>query len=145
MYPHFSLLWILFRIDFKYAVSTYNCRRATCRFAHLSRHYTQLWAEVGRETRLGCLFPACACVIVSHVPCSMLWLSKRLFSLPFAFQFRHITISFSFSAVFRTVLPLRNIVTVFHIYFFEDTALFRSYTWHGERLPFGNAVMALLL
>lgn len=67
---------------------------AACRLAHLSRHYAQIGVESGLLVYFRLLRLYCQ-------PCPMLWLSKRLFSLPFAFQFRRFAISFS--ALFRAV------------------------------------------
>lgn len=100
---------------------------------------------------LGCLFPACAPLLsaMSHVPCPMLWLSKRFFSLPFAFQFHNFTISpfchfcFFFSCFSRCPSSTKHCDSAPPYIFF----LFRSHTpcVHRERFPFGIAVMALLL
>lgn len=102
--------------------TTAHMPHAARRFAHLSRHYTQLGVEVGLLVyfRLLCLY--CQ-------TCPMLWLSKRLFSLPFAFQFRHsfFQLFFALSSTIhcRTVpffryialflTPAHGIQTVFHL------------------------------
>lgn len=118
--------------------TTAHMPHAARRFAHLSRHYTQLRVEVGLLVyfRLLCLY--CQ-------TCPMLWLSKRLFSLPFAFQFRHFAISF-FSSFSRCLL--RHIVALFH---FSDTSrsfsllhmAFKAFSiWHCRYGPF---IMILLI
>lgn len=116
--------------------TTAHMPHAARRFAHLSRHYTQLWVEVGLLVYFRLLRLYCQ-------PCPMLWLSKRLFSLPFAFQFRH----FFFQLFFSRCL-LRNIVALFH---FSDTPrpfsllhmAFKPFSiWHCRYGPF---IMILLI
>lgn len=111
--------------------TTAHMPHAARRFAHLSRHYTQLWVEVGLLVYFRLLRLYCQ-------PCPMLWLSKRLFSLPFAFQFRHFFFQLFFRAVFYETLSHCSIFPI-------HRALSHSCTWHSNRFPFGIAVMALLL